>query len=104
MKEFPYKAIDFAAMLYINIPIVILLGKALGFIITSGVIPVSVKGISILGQSMDKTPFWPCLEENLSPITGLLSNLSLMNIFSAHLLSPPVIITLSTEQGSDYLL
>jgi len=72
-------------------------------IITSGVRPVSVNGISILGQSIDKTPFWPCLEENLSPITGLLSNLSLIKIFSADLPSP-VIITLSTEQGSDYLL
>ncbi len=62
---------------------VILLGKAFGFIMTSGVIPDYVKGMSILGHSIDKTPFWPCLDENLSPITGLLSNLNLMKIFSA---------------------
>ena len=73
---------------------VILLGKALGLMMTSGVMPDSVKGMSILGQSIDKTPFWPCLEENLSPMTGRRSNLSFTKIFSADLLSPPVTKTL----------
>lgn len=91
-------------MLSISIPIVILLGKALGLIITSGVMPDSVNGISILGQSIESTPFWPCLEENLSPITGLLSNLSFTKIFSASFESPALTITLSTEQGYCSLL
>jgi|688.fasta_scaffold1177704_1 hypothetical protein len=72
-------------MLSINIPIVILLGNALGFMIMSGVIPLYVNGISILGHNIDKTPFCPCLDENLSPITGLLSNLSFMSTFYAFL-------------------
>jgi hypothetical protein len=47
--------------------------------------------MSILGQSIDNTPFWPCLDENLSPMTGLRSNRNLTNTFSAVLLtSPPV--------------
>lgn len=79
-------------MLYINIPIVILEGKAFGLIMISGVIPVSVKGISILGQSIDKTPFWPCRDENLSPMTGLLSNLSFIATLSVFLLSPELMI------------
>ena len=82
---------------------VILLGKALGLMITSGVMPDSVKGMSTLGQSMDRTPFWPWREENLSPITGRRSNLSFTNTFYAFLPYPPVTITLSTEQASDYL-
>lgn len=73
-------------------PIVILLGKAHGLIIISGVIPDYVKGISILGQSKDKTPFCPCLDENLSPITGLLLNRSLIATLSVFLLSPEFII------------
>jgi hypothetical protein len=40
LKALPYNAADFAAILYINIPIVILDGKAFGLIIISGVIPV----------------------------------------------------------------
>lgn len=78
---FPSKATDFAAILSINIPIVILEGKAFGLMMMSGVIPVYVNGISILGQSIDRTPFCPCLEENLSPITGLLSNLNFIETF-----------------------
>jgi hypothetical protein len=79
----PYKAADFAAILSINIPIVILLGKALGLMIISGVIPLYVNGISIFGQSIDKTPFCPCLDENLSPITGLLSKRSFIKTLYA---------------------
>jgi hypothetical protein len=84
---------------------VILLGKALGLIIISGVIPVSVNGMSIFGHNIERTPFCPCLEENLSPITGLRSNLSLTNTFYAVLfVYPPVSKILSTQQGYDSLL
>lgn len=72
-------------MLSTNIPMVILEGKAFGLMMISGVIPVYVNGISIFGHNIDKTPFWPCLEENLSPITGLLSSLILINTFSVFL-------------------
>jgi hypothetical protein len=39
LNAVPYNATDLAAILYINIPIVILLGKALGLMMISGVIP-----------------------------------------------------------------
>ena len=87
-----------------SIPIVIRLGKAFGLMMTSGVIPVYVKGISTLGHNIDKTPFCPCRDENLSPITGRLSNLSFTKTFSADFPYPPVIITPSTEHPSDSLL
>jgi len=77
-------------MLSMSIPIVIRLGKALGFMMISGVMPVYVKDMSVFGHSIDRTPFCPCLDENLSPITGRLSNLSLTRTFSADLLYPPV--------------
>lgn len=64
-------------MLSISIPIVILEGKAFGFIITSGTNPLSQNGISIVGQRTERTPFYPCLEANLSPITGFLGYLIL---------------------------
>jgi len=72
-------------MASISIPIVIRDGKALGLMMTSGVIPDSVKGISIYGHNMDRTPFYPCLEENLSPITGLRGNLRVyaISVFSS---------------------
>jgi hypothetical protein len=38
--------------------------------------PLSLKGISICGHRIERTPFWPCLLENLSPMTGFLGNLS----------------------------
>lgn len=37
---------------------------------TSGCIPLSEKGMSTAGHFCEQTPFWPCREENLSPITG----------------------------------
>ncbi len=64
-------------MLSISIAIVILEGNAWGLIITSGVMPVSVKGISTVGHKTLNTPFYPCLDENLSPIIGFLGNLTL---------------------------
>lgn len=91
-------------MLSINIPIVIREGKAFGLIIISGVIPDYVNGISIFGQSIESTPFCPCRDENLSPITGLLSNLSLMATLSVFLLSPELMMMPSTLQPYDSLL
>lgn len=73
----PFKTPLLAAMLSINIPIVILEGKAWGLIIISGTIPDSEKGISTYGHNIDITPFYPCLDENLSPITGFLLTLNL---------------------------
>lgn len=46
--------------------------------ITSGENPDSVNGISSVGHRMDMTPFCPCREENLSPITGFRGNRSVM--------------------------
>ena len=60
--------------------------------------------MSTLGQSIDSTPFCPCRDENLSPITGLLSNRNFTNTFSADFPYPPVTMTPYTEQASDYLL
>ena len=54
-----------------RVPIVIREGKACGLMMTSGVIPSSVKGMSVCGQSCANVPFCPCRDENLSPITGL---------------------------------
>ncbi len=64
----------------------------------SGTIPCSEKGISVYGHKIDKTPFCPCLDENLSPITGFLviRNLKFM------LLSPEIAIA-STFAYSDSL-
>jgi len=46
-------------------------GNAWGLMMMSGDIPlVSLNGMSSGGQSMLITPFCPCLELNLSPITG----------------------------------
>jgi len=41
----------------------------------SGLMPLSLNGISIWGHKIERTPFWPCLLENLSPMTGFLGNL-----------------------------
>jgi hypothetical protein len=41
----------------------------------SGLMPLSLNGISICGHKIERTPFWPCLLENLSPMTGFLGNL-----------------------------
>jgi len=58
------------AMLSTNIPIVIRLGKAWGLMMISGWMPLSLKGKSIAGHFCEHTPFWPCREENLSPMIG----------------------------------
>jgi len=65
------------------LPIVILEGKAWGLMIISGVMPVSVNGISIEGHRTERTPFYPCLDENLSPIIGLRGILILYSILGS---------------------
>ena len=54
----------------INFPTVIREGYPCGFIITSGHIPASLKGMFSWGTIRPVTPFWPCLDENLSPSSG----------------------------------
>jgi hypothetical protein len=58
---------------------------------TSGCIPLSLKGMSIIGNFCEQTPFWPCREENLSPMTGERGIRSLIWIFCASVspASPP---------------
>ncbi len=53
-----------------NMPIVMREGKACGLMMTSGMMPDSLKGMSTVGHFWEHTPFWPWREENLSPITG----------------------------------
>ena len=53
--------------------IVIRDGIAWGFIIMSGTMPDSVRGISYPLRSAPMVPFWPCLFENLSPSSGMRS-------------------------------
>jgi len=52
-------------------PIVMREGNACGLMMMSGTIPFSVNGMFTDGHKYPKTPFWPCLDENLSPIMGL---------------------------------
>ncbi len=85
-----------------NWPTVILEGKACGFIIISGTIPSWVYGKSSWFTSIPRIPFCPCLEANLSPISGIL--ISLTRIL--YILPPStdwVIITLSTTPFSEGL-
>ena len=58
-------------------PIVILLGIACGFTIISGFIPSAVVGISSSFKIIPIVPFCPALEQNLSPIFGILEALIL---------------------------
>ena len=53
--------------------IVMRLGIAWGFIIISGTIPDSVRGISCPRNSAPIVPFWPWRLENLSPSSGIRS-------------------------------
>ena len=55
-----------------NCPIVIRLGIACGLIIISGFTPSLVNGISHSGIIAPIVPFCPHLEQNLSPIDGIL--------------------------------
>lgn len=63
---------------------------------TSGCIPLSLNGMSIMGNFWEHTPFCPCRDENLSPMTGDRGILSLIWIFCASVspASPP-----ASEQG-----
>lgn len=88
----PCMAPALPARLSTNMPIVIRDGKACGLMITSGCMPDSVNGMSTAGHFWEQTPFWPCLEENLSPITGDRGTLSLkwILVHSVVLVSLPV--------------
>ena len=66
----PCIAPAFPAMLSTNMPIVMRDGNACGLMMTSGCIPLSVNGMSTAGHFCEQTPFCPCRDENLSPITG----------------------------------
>ena len=54
----------------IILPTVMREGKPCGFMMMSGVMPWSVKGMSVCGAMRPTTPFWPWREENLSPTSG----------------------------------
>mmetsp|Transcript_7063 Transcript_7063/g.29142 ORF Transcript_7063/g.29142 Transcript_7063/m.29142 type:complete len:279 (+) Transcript_7063:535-1371(+) len=55
-----------------NMPMVMRLGNACGLMRMSGRTPVrSQYGRSSSGHRNDSTPFWPCRDENLSPMIGL---------------------------------
>jgi len=69
---YPLSTPAFPEINSIIFPTVILDGNPWGFIIMSGHHPLSLKGISIYGTMIPTTPFWPCLELNLSPISGIL--------------------------------
>ena len=89
-----------------QLPLTIREGKACGLIITSGDIPLSVKGISSVGHNIDITPFCPCREENLSPITGFRGNRSVTLARESGALSTPSrpsARTVSTHALSDSL-
>src|SRR3989344_1681328 len=69
-----------------NMPTVILEGNACGLISTSGEIPSAVYGKSSAFAKIPSTPFCPCLDANLSPISGILISLTLiLYIFSLNL-------------------
>ena len=61
-----------------NIPTVILDGNACGLIRTSGTIPSAVYGRSSWFTNNPTTPFCPCLDANLSPISGIRRSLTLI--------------------------
>jgi len=67
----PHKTPAFPDINSIIFPTVILDGNPWGFMIISGHHPLSLKGISIEGTINPTTPFYPCLELNLSPISGI---------------------------------
>ncbi len=74
----PRNAADFPQIDSIIMPTVILDGKACGLIKTSGDIPLAVYGKSSALAKIPKTPFCPCLDANLSPISGILISLALI--------------------------
>ena len=51
-------------------PIVMRDGTACGFMIRSGVMPSRVHGMSCCWYFMPHTPFCPCRDANLSPMSG----------------------------------
>ena len=93
----------FPASISIKCPIVILVGIAWGFRIKSGFTPSAVNGMSSSGIIIPTTPFCPCLLENLSPNSGIISLLILI-FASLFLPSPSVIITVSTIPSFPFLM
>ena len=69
----PKKLHAFPINVSMSCPMVILDGNACGFTIISGRIPSSVKGMFSSGIISPIVPFWPHLEQNLSPIAGIRS-------------------------------
>jgi hypothetical protein len=85
----------------INMAMVIREGKACGLMMTSGDMPDSLKGMFSCGHSWDMTPFCPCLDANLSPITGLRLSRSLIDTrWIRPLLDVPTTRTSSTTASS----
>lgn len=68
MKKFVHNNFEVLQFL----PMVIREGKPWGLNKISGVIPLSVKGISSVGHRWLQIPFWPWRLENLSPMMGFL--------------------------------
>ena len=60
----------------IKCPIVILEGIQCGLIVRSADIPDSEKGKSSYLYVIPHVPFYPCLLQNLSPIYGILNDLT----------------------------
>jgi hypothetical protein len=52
-------------------------GMACGLTMMSGVMPSMLKGMSSCRYMMPTVPFWPWRELNLSPIWGVLTDLTL---------------------------
>ena len=87
-----------------SMPIVMRDGNAWGLMMMSGVMPLSVNGISCAGYRILITPFCPAREANLSPMTGLRLKRSLMPTFcSASSPASPSTRTSSTTQSSSSL-
>ena len=91
----PYNEQAFPTRDSIKCPIVILDGKACGLTIISGLTPLAEKGISDSGKIIPIVPFCPARLQNLSPIDGSLSCLTL-TFANLNPSSPSVINALST--------
>ena len=98
----PYIAHAFPVTVSTNWPIVIRLGKAWGFIIISGLIPSCVNGMSASGIILPTVPFCPQRLQNLSPILGMRSSLTL-TFAILNPSSPSVINDLSTKPNCPFL-
>lgn len=75
--NYPFIDANFDDRHSIKWPIVILDGIQCGLIVRSGEIPVKVNGRSSYLYVIPQVPFYPCLLQNLSPIYGILNDLTL---------------------------